>query len=505
MTLSPSVPRRPLEWPELVHQLPEIIKEPEVYFVGGVVRDAYLRRPLHDLDLATPDDGRPLARRIANAFNGAYYPLDDERRVGRAIIEWEGLPRTVDVAAFREADLLADLRDRDFTINAIAVSLHNLERVIDPLDGIGALERKQLVLCSPASIANDPVRALRAIRLSINFNLRFSPETKAAIRHDGPALAHSSPERVRDELFKIFNTTRPSAALHLMDTLGLLEIIFPDAVKMKGVTQSPPHVFDVWRHTLSVIDSLSTLLKTISPQRSDNDAANFGLGMVAFSLSHLREQLQQHLAAEWPNERPHTALMILVALLHDIAKPATRSVGDDGRIHFYEHETVGADVARSYGEKFKLSNDEIQRMTTIIRQHLRPIWLYQAEKVTRRAFYRFWRDLGPAGVDVCLLSIADKLGTYGPTLQQDMWLRFVELQRRLLETYFLENETMVTFEPLLNGHALMEHFDLEPGPIIGEILNALREAQAMGEITSQEEAYEWAEDWLRHRPSPQDS
>ncbi|RPI99650.1 MAG: hypothetical protein EHM39_06135, partial [Chloroflexi bacterium] len=117
MSLDPVLPPRPLTWHPALHAIQTVLKgEQGVYIVGGAVRDAVLQRPLHDIDLASEGDGRPIARKIANAFGGAYYPLDRERGVGRAIINWEGDPLTIDAAQFRGPDLLADLQKRDFTL-----------------------------------------------------------------------------------------------------------------------------------------------------------------------------------------------------------------------------------------------------------------------------------------------------------------------------------------------------------------------------------------------------
>ncbi|MBO9309396.1 MAG: CCA tRNA nucleotidyltransferase, partial [Chloroflexi bacterium] len=179
-----------LEYPPLVSALLPIVGEAEVYLVGGCVRDALLRRPSHDLDLATPSDGRQLARRIANALKGDYYALDPERQVGRAIVRYDGVRYTVDVARFRGGSLEEDLRGRDFTVNAIAVPLRgDLQALIDPLNGMRDLFDKRLRRCSPEAIRDDPIRALRAIRQSVQFKLLIERETRADLRAYGAGIA----------------------------------------------------------------------------------------------------------------------------------------------------------------------------------------------------------------------------------------------------------------------------------------------------------------------------
>ena len=248
-------PSRPLLWHPAVETICALIPaSEEVYLVGGAVRDAWLQRPLRDIDLATPDDGRPLARRIANALHGAYYSLDPERGVGRALIPWEGAQLVVDVAQFRGPDLLTDLQKRDFTLNAMAVRVAgDLQTVIDPLGGQHDLAQKRLRQCSPTSIADDPVRALRAVRASLTFGLTIEPATRESIRQAGPRLGTASTERVRDEFFNLLDARHPAGALRALKQLGLLAQIIPQTEAMQHVAQSPPHEFDLWNHTLAVI------------------------------------------------------------------------------------------------------------------------------------------------------------------------------------------------------------------------------------------------------------
>src|SRR5215813_5500459 len=191
-----------LAWPPIVEALqPILLKSASpLFLVGGAVRDAFLRRPLHDLDFATPDDGRRAAKLVADRFKGAYYPLDLERGVGRAIIQFGGERFVIDVARFRGGTLADDLIGRDFTINALAVPVEgDLQGVIDLLGGVADLRNKQLRRCSPSSISDDPVRALRGVRQSVALNLRIEAETRADLLNFGPRIASASVERVRDE------------------------------------------------------------------------------------------------------------------------------------------------------------------------------------------------------------------------------------------------------------------------------------------------------------------
>lgn len=495
--IEPRIPTRPLHWSPLVEQLQHILPHETVYLVGGIVRDVYLGRNVHDIDLVSVGDGRRIARQIANALRGDYYPLDEERGVGRALVFSEGETWTIDVAQLRGENLWSDLRDRDFTLNAMAVDLQDLDHLLDPLQGMEALEQKILALCNPHSITQDPVRALRGVRMSLTFQLRITPETKTALKSAGDHLTAVSAERIRDEFFKILALPKVTSAIQLLDILGLLPVILPEVLALKGISQSPPHVYDVWGHTLNAVDFMGRVLKLFSTQRNDQDASNFALGMIALNLSHLRADLEAYLDKPHPYGRSQRGLLVLAALLHDIGKATTRTVDSDGRIRFFNHEVVGADMIPTIGARLRLSNEEVDRLKLILKHHLRPKLLHQAGKLTRRAIYRYWRALGEGGLDVGLLSMADFLATYVTQLPHTAWLGYMELQRTLLEGYYIQRQELIEFKPLVSGHVLMETLNLSSGPLIGKLLAGLHEAQAMQEIQTVDEAIAWAKTWLQ--------
>lgn len=496
----PNEPRpspRPLVWADIVFTLREILPAGpiDIVLVGGVVRDAFWGIPAHDVDLAVPRGGFEVARQIANQLGGAFYKLDPERETGRAIVNYQGERLVIDVANFRGDGLLADLTGRDFTLNAVAVPLHgDLAAVIDPLDGLADAQARILRQCSPESIPGDPVRILRAIRLSTRFDLRIEPHTLARMRGAVPRLAQASPERVRDEIVTLLGSRKPAAGLRALDSLGVLSLIVPEVETLRGVTQSAPHQYDVWQHTLEVIRQLEGVLQTISPRRTEHTAAQAGLGMIVYYLDRFRGQLQAHLAQTWPNERPHAALLGLAALLHDIGKPATRAVVGD-RIRFLGHEKIGAALAVERATALRLSRAEIARIEQIILHHMRPHLLAQEPTLTRRAIYRFWRELGSAGIDVCLLALADYLATVGPTLQPEAWGNYLLRIGALLDGA-PGPQAIPDADPLVTGNDLMRALGLKPGPRVGELLEMIQEAQAVGEIQTMEEALRLAREHL---------
>lgn len=466
---------------------------PRVYLVGGAVRDALLGKASHDLDFVLEGPVLEIARRTANALHAAYYPLDEARQTARVIVTGKGGERAVlDFAAYRGEDLEGDLRLRDFTVNAMALALDEPNRLIDPLRGAEDLRAKRLRICSPTSLKDDPLRTIRGVRLASQFNLLIEPETRKEIRAAAPGLVKVSAERKRDELFRILDGEKPSTGIRALDLLGVLPFLLPELSLLKGVSQSPPHVFDVWEHSLNVVQNLEQVLAVLAPVYDADRAANLVLGTLSMRLGRYREQLEAHLGERFTPDRTARALLFFTALFHDSGKPGTRSVDSSGRIRFFRHEQVGEAIVRQRASGLHLSNEEVKRVSTVIAHHLRPMLLGQNPGLpSARAIYRFFRDTGPAGVDVCLLSLADVMGTYGASLPPEHWGRHLDVVRSLLEAWWEQREDRVEPAPLVDGGTLMEALGLPPGPEVGRLLEALREAQAAGEIRSREEALDW--------------
>ncbi len=483
------LPIRPLRWSPFAPVLQELLAEFEaVFLVGGVVRDAFWGYPAHDFDLAVPDHAFAVARKIANHFDGAFYKLDRERETGRALVNYQGQPITVDVARFRGEHLLADLQGRDFTLNAVAVPLvSDLSQVFDPLNGLIDAQARILRRCSPDSIASDPVRALRAVRMSLRFGLRIEPDTRADIRQYGPGLVRISPERVRDEFMALLGGRQQATAIRILDILGLLRLIIPEV----DLLPRAPGGNERWERVLRTIDRQDAILQTIGPDRTDRTAAQVGLGMIVYYLDRHRSHLQEHLAVGWPNGRSHAALLTLAALLRECVEAAAEQApplpGQPDSLHLIEKRATA----------LRLSRPEIDRLIAVIRHFGRLQPLLEGATPSRRDVYRFWRDCGPAGGDICLLGMAAALADAGPALDAQQWSRILQAIDILLAGAFESGERNVTNLPLLvTGKDLMHTLHLRSGPQIGRLLEEIREAQAAGEIRTTEEAIALARELL---------
>jgi putative nucleotidyltransferase with HDIG domain len=471
------------------------------WLVGGAVRDTLLGRAVHDWDIAVERDAIPLARATANRLAADIYVLDAERDTARVLID--GM--TIDFAGLRGVTLETDLAARDFTINAMAIDLDQPDRVIDLFDGAGDLAAGVVRAISESSLTSDPVRLLRAVRQAAALSIAIDPQTARWIETHAGLIEQASAERIRDELIKTLIEPGFADQVLLLEAFDLLAHVLPEVAALKGVTQSPPHHWDVFEHTRRVIDALELIgTRLLGFAQADETAIMLPVipalawdGLI-LTLSPFTDGLRQHLKQyDISAERSRWNTLKWAALLHDIAKPATRTVDESGRIRFFEHEDVGAQLAADRLASLKFSSDEIARVGGIIRAHMRPHHLAEAP-LTRRAIYRYFRDCGDYGVDVLLLSLADHLATHGPEVDRQRWVDRLGLIDELLAAYFAQHAEVVAPPPVLNGDEVMQELNLKPGKLIGAVLEAVREAQAAGEVKTKAEALTLARQVTRH-------
>lgn len=463
-----------------------------VWPVGGAVRDVLLGRPIHDWDFVVDRDALGLARAVADVLGGAYYPLDEERDTGRVVlVEKDGIRLDLDFAALRGESLEIDLLARDFTVNALALDETGaVGVVVDVTGGLADLEAQRIRAISDQSFQDDPLRLLRAVRIEAELGFEIEPQTAAWVQRDAHLLIEPSAERVRDEFVRVLSLPGAIAPLQRLDQFGLLLYVIPELETLKDVEQSPPHRYDVWRHTLLTVDVLEGVIAAATGQvkRTSAEVPTTAWGDLARALGRFAGNVTNHLAVEVSGGRDRALILKLAALLHDVGKPKTQSEDDDDLIHFYNHELVGARIAAARLNELRLSRDEAERVRTIIGAHMRPAHLAHIDDLTRRAIYRFFRATSCGGVDVVMLSLADHLATWGPNLQEERWARRLEVAETLLTHWFDHYEETVEPSPLLTGGELMAELGLEPGPRIGRLLRTLQEAQAAGEVQSREGA-----------------
>lgn len=496
----------PFSFSPLIDKVRDALPEQEIYLVGGAVRDMLLHRSSPDLDFALPSNGISLARRVANTLHADFMVLDDARDTGRVIITNADSTRTfLDFATYRGKDLNEDLHARDFTINAIAFDLRT-QTLLDPLNGASDLRARLIRACSPTSLSDDPIRILRAVRQAAAFQFRVETETRKVMRHAARLLPNVSAERQRDELFKMLEGPKPDASIRALEMLGVFPYLLPELSALKGVEQSPPHLYDVWEHTLSVLGYLENMLSALEPGYSADDTNDLFTGLLTLRIGRFREQFARHFAESLNTDRSVRAALFFAALYHDIQKPATKTIESSGRIRFFDHDVKGARVAVERGRALALSNDEVERIAKIVEHHMRFHFFVsrlqgENKEPSRKAIYRFFRDASEAGVDLVLLGLADLRGTQGSALTQETWTAALDIARILLENYWEKPHETVAPPRLVNGNELMSELGLEPGRVVGQLLEAIREGQATGKIEDREQAFDFAREHLKELES----
>jgi poly(A) polymerase len=468
----------------------------EVLLVGGAIRDGLLGRPLHDLDFVVNGDVTPLAVATRRVFGGAVVPLDPERGITRAVLNYDGRRYYIDYARRQGIDWTADLNARDFTVNAIAIDAAG--QYLDPLGGREDLAGGKLRATNEGTFRDDPLRTLRAVRLVAELGFTIEDDTTAWIQRDAPLLTRVAGERVRDEFVRILNASGAAQHLSAMVELDILPQILPETAATRAIGQSPPHQWDVWTHTRMTVEAVEVMLGYLEgkpPARADLAVPGWAWTDLMKTLDPLQVDLVTHLSRVVSDTRARGFALKLAALFHDVGKVLTTATDPDGRIRFIGHEKHSADLAAQRMRALHFSRDEIGLVHTIVAHHLRPGHLAQSKGPTRRAIYRFFKSTGDAGVEIGLLSLADTLATWGPTLPGRAWSRVLNVVSTLLGAFF-EGDEIVTPPPIIDGHQLMSALDLQPGPVVGRLLEAIREAQATGEISSAEDALELAKNLL---------
>ena len=455
-----------------------------VYLVGGAVRDLLLGRELHDLDFTMGISPVQLTRRVARALGAGFFVLDDDRHTTRVIHRLaDGRELDLDFVRFTGADLADDLRHRDFTINAMAIDLAQTEQLIDPLGGAADLENRLLRVCSDQSLLDDPVRALRAVRLAIQFGLDYAPGTPERIQAAAFSLPKATVERQRDELFRILAGPDPARGLRECQTFGLLKPLTPPLEEQRAIPASPPHHYPLLEHTMHVVQVCQQILESLNEEDGLTGELPWWLDEALAALSPFKGHLRDWMASEITPGRSVRSLLLLGALFHDIAKPATLSEGADGRLHYYGHDQAGAEMVWDLARGLALSNAEAKWLATLVRYHMRLLPLARhAGEPDRKKLYHFFQETGEVGIAIALLYLADTCATYGPELSRETWARSVSTAERVLQAWWQEQDDLVAPKLLLDGNALQREFGLTPGAQIGALLADLREAQAAGEV-----------------------
>ena len=451
---------------EVLDELGRLVGDDGAYFVGGCVRDVRLGLPVTDVDVVVPGDPATVARRLARETGGSPFALSEAHGAWRVVLDG----RTLDITAQRGGDILADLGERDFTVNAMAIPVDGdgEASVVDPFGGLGDLAEGRLRLVSDRVFTDDPLRLLRLARIAHELGFEVDPEAERLARRDAHLADRPAGERIYAEMRRLMTPDHPDAAIRVLDGLGVLDVILPEAAAMRGCEQSPFHHLDVFEHTLQVLDASA-------------DIAAHPEHYLPRHAESLRAALDQTVGDELD---ARTALRLAV-LFHDIEKPSTRTVSDDGRIGFMGHDRKGAETAARILKRWRAATSTIRFCALLVAEHLRLGFMVHDRPIDRRDGYRYLKATAPHTHASVVVSLADRFATRGVRARQAYVRAHTQTADELLQVVAeLESEDR---EPLLRGDEISEMTGAT-GPRIGQLVDALAEEQAAGAVTTRDEA-----------------
>jgi tRNA nucleotidyltransferase/poly(A) polymerase len=423
----------------------------ELWLVGGYVRDAALGRRASDVDLIAGRGAARLVRELQRLWSTRGF-----RFRKRGVTTWRFAvgDREVDIVDASRRGLERDLQRRDFTINAVAFDFAE-GAIVDPLGGLADARARRLRLPRRDAIREDPVRALRAARFMAQHPaFTLHREARAQASRAAPGLRRAACERIRVELDKLLDAEAPVRGLETLDALGLVDAVLPELASLRTCAAGEDRP-DVWRHTLDAI-ALSCRPGRLPGARAIHRA-------------------------------PARRILRWALLLHDISKPETCAVLEDGRPTFHGHEVLGAERADALLERLRLPREERRRIRGLILHHLRPSHLADAG-APPRGMRRLVRE---AGSDLPLLVLhagCDALASGSPDTQR-RWRRLRRVLIALVEMW--EARRVTALPRLVDGRDVMRALGMGPGRQVGELLERIRERQEEGSLETRDEALAW--------------
>lgn len=414
---------------ELISTLRELPHDREAYIVGGTVRDLLIGKEPVDVDIVVYGDAEDFARILFKKIDGAIFLLDKKRRIFRIKIREKTPPYYFDISPMRGEDIVADLSLRDFTIDALAIPFSDINSVIDPFNGKEDLRKRCIRVISRKSFKDDPLRLLRAFRLSSTLGFKIDTETLSTIGEMASTLRVAARERIRDEFFRVLSSPFSAESLRLMDEVGLLKEILA-GLDGPGIERG-----------LSVMNRLEELHKEIPDLFSHHHNA-----IESYLIDRIEEGITKRSLWKW----------ITLYLVNHVATALMTEVS----------------------EGLRLSN-KAHRLALLGVKHIEPDILKKEIK-DKKSIYHFFEKVGDDGMGVILSQLASL------SHAEEGYDRAIRNAKDAISWYLQEYKAMKS-SPLITGDELMELFHIPPGPYLGRLLGIVEENRAVGLLTTRKD------------------
>lgn len=438
--------------------------ENEIYLVGGTVRDYYMGLDSTDRDIIVMDEeAREFALKLAELFEASFVPLDEENKIYRIVLADK--INCIDVTNPVGDSIEKDLMRRDLTINAIAVNIRTGE-IIDISGGVTDIRNKCINYVNELNFVDDPLRLLRVYRFQALYGFRLAPETINAVCKYSDLIHKPAVERINYEILKLFSGEYAHIALENMNKTWILEEIFPFVKELKQVPPNSHHHLDLFHHSIETVKQVQNLYSEASDEVKEHlNRVDFG----GFSrLAHLK----------------------LAAFMHDIGKFSTWTI-EEGKHRFIKHDDVGAKMSVKILKDLHCSNKQIDYISSMIKYHIYPSHVMTSPQITEKIMMRYVRKMDKNSIDAIILAQADRLSARGPEITDEIVERNITSLNMLLRFYLEARETLKPLPKLLSGNDVMDILNIKPSRKLGEIMEALHEAQVSGDVITREHAVEF--------------
>lgn len=436
----------------------------EIYLVGGTVRDFYMGLESTDRDIIVMDeDARDFALKLSELFQATFVPLDEENKIYRIVLPDK--INYIDVTNPVGDSIEKDLMRRDLTINAIAVNIRTGE-LIDISGGVTDIMNKCINYVNELNFVDDPLRLLRVYRFQALYGFQLAPETINAVCKYSDLIHKPAVERINYELLKLFGGDYAHIALENMNKTWILEEIFPFVKELKQVPPNSHHHLDLFHHSIETVKQVQILYNE-APDEVKEHLRRIDFG--GFSrLAHLK----------------------LAAFMHDIGKFSTWTI-EEGKHRFIKHDDVGSKMSVKILKDLHFSNKQIDYISSMIKYHIYPSHVMTSPQITEKIMMRYVRKMDTNSIDAIILAQADRLSARGPEITDQIVERNITSLNMLLRFYLEARETLKPLPKLLSGNDVMQILNIKPSKRLGEIMDALHEAQISGDVITKEHAIEF--------------